>query len=516
MAHVLHGVCITSPEKGWIEVNGRLCTILGYAREELVLKTWAEMTHPDDLAADVEQFDRLLSGQIEQYRLEKRFIRKDGALVWTTISVGCVRKADGTVDHVVCAMDDITERKRADEALQELNGHLITAITRAEALAVKAEASTRAKSEFLATMSHELRTPLNGVLGFAELLTYTPLNEKQTTYAQKIAESGNHLLAVVDDILDFSSIEKGTLRLNKASVAVAEFAERACLPIRKTAADKKLEFHCEVAADVPEQISGDARRICQILINLLGNAVKFTKQGLVALHVRTTSSLGRPTIEFSVEDTGIGIASEVLCLLFAPFTQADSTVSRPFQGSGLGLAISKRLAEAMDGTITVISNPGIGSTFTFHLPLDEAPTDFSVAAEQSSCDPILTSPVAEGGIVLVVEDDRSNRSLVGKMLLSLGYSAEFAADGAEAVAAFVPGKFFAILMDIQLPVMSGLTATTKIREMEPEGRVPIIALTANVMPRDRDHCRVAGMDEFLSKPFKRSELAAALDVFVTH
>ena len=512
----LHGVCITSPEKGWIEVNDRLCAILGYAREELVLKTWAEMTHPDDLAADVEQFERLLSGQIEQYRLEKRFIRKDGAIVWTTISVGCVRKSDGTVDHAVCAMDDITERKRADEALQELNGHLITAITRAEALAVKAEAATRAKSEFLATMSHELRTPMNGVLGFAELLTFTQLDEKQAVYAQKIAESGNHLLAVVDDILDFSSIEKGTMRLNKASAGVTELAERACLPIRKTAADKKLEFHCEVAIGVPDQISCDARRICQILINLLGNAVKFTNQGSVAIHVGTSLFAGRTSLEFSVEDTGIGISSEQLNLLFTPFTQADSTMSRPFQGSGLGLAISKRLAEAMDGTLTVISTPGIGSTFTFHFPLEEVPSNFSAPAEQFPCDPASVSPVAEGGIVLVVEDDRSNRSLIGKMLLSLGYSAEFAAHGAEAVAVFVPGKFFAILMDMQMPVMSGLAATKKIREIESDVRAPIIALTANVMPSDRDDCRAAGMDEFLAKPFKRSELAAALALFAAH
>ena len=487
----LHGRCITSPEKGWIEVNDRLCDILGYSREEILNKTWAEMTYPGDLASDVAQFDRIVSGEIEQYKLEKRFIRKDGTVIWTEISVGCVRTSDGTVDHVICVMEDISDRKTMDAALKE-------ALRRAEAAAV-------AKSEFLGVMSHELRTPLNGVLGFTELLADTPLNDEQKSFAKTISASGEHLLAIVNDILDLSSIEHGSMAIQPDQIDLAELVESSDVAIRQAAAEKGIEFRCEVADGVPDKITADERRLRQILLNLLGNAVKFTASGSVVFRI-TPDAEGR-FLDFSIEDTGIGISPETLPRLFKPFTQANSTTSRRFGGTGLGLVISKRLAEAMGGTLTVTSTPDKGSTFTFRLPLEISVSSASPAAP-TPCDPASTPP--SGALVLVVDDEQNSTVLAGKMLQSLGYRAEFAADGAEALKAFEPGKFSAILMDMAMPVMDGLEATKKIREVETGFRVPIIALTANVMPGDRERCLAAGMDDFLTKPFKKAELAMKL------
>jgi CheY-like chemotaxis protein len=270
-----------------------------------------------------------------------------------------------------------------------------------------------------------------------------------------------------------------------------------------------------MAAGVPEQIAGDERRIRQILINLLGNAVKFTSHGSVTLLVATSSAGGNPALDFSVEDTGIGIPPETIGLLFQPFAQVDSTMSRPFGGTGLGLAISQRLAEAMGGSISVVSTPGKGSTFTLRLEIFPCVSSAPESAPLSQGGilplhlPKAPAPTARG-LVLVVEDDPDNSRLAGQMLLSLGYRVEFAAQGAEAVAAFTPGKFSAILMDMLMPVMDGLVATKQIRERESGSRVPIIALTGNVVPGECGRCLAAGMDDFLSKPFKRDELAAKL------
>jgi PAS domain S-box-containing protein len=627
----LHGRCITSLEKGWLEVNDRLCEILGYTREEILKKTWAEMTHPDDLAADVAEFNRVISGEIEQYRLEKRFVRKDGAIIWTEISVGCLRRDDGTVDHILCVLDDITGRKSVEAALQEseerfrlmlehipsisVQGYDMDGITnywndasemlygysreeaigkslldliippelredvrkavasmsetlcaipaseltlmrkdgsrvtvfsshsivrrhgrppeffcididltsrkiaeaamreatdRAKDLALRAEQADRAKSEFLAVMSHELRTPLNGVIGFADLLADTDLNDDQRECARTITSSANHLLDLVNDILDFSSLEKNALVIEPKLFTVASLVDDCCVPVRKAATDKGLAFRCEVAPGTPGLLNGDARRIRQILLNIVGNAIKFTSSGSVDVRIAPVAAGTRRFVDFSVTDTGPGISPATLDRLFRPFTQGDSTLNRPFEGTGLGLAISKRLAEAMGGALNAVSTPGKGSTFTFRLPV--ASTEPEPATEPASATP--EAPDADLP-VLVVEDDPTNSFLAGKMLAAIGRRVEFAFNGKKAVEAFAPGKFSAILMDMRMPVMDGLEATRKIREAEAlagDARVRIIALTANVMPGDRERCMDAGMDDFLSKPFRKDELAAKLAV----
>ncbi|MCX6971230.1 MAG: PAS domain S-box protein [Verrucomicrobia bacterium] len=483
-------------------------------------------------------WETILSGNIWRGEFHNR--RKDGSLYWESATISPVQNDEGKIAHFLAIKEDITERKALEASLTD-------------ALA-RAETGNRTKTEFLAVMSHELRTPLNGVLGFAELLTETTsLSEEQQTYAETISRSGNHLLAIVNDILDFSSIEKGAMAIHIEPLAVADLVKASALAVRKSAMDKGLSFECKFGPDVPEKILGDDLRIRQILINLLGNAVKFTSSGSVTIRV-TRSGRGawasrpreaqgsatmphprveecaltasqEPSLNFSIEDTGIGMSSETIGILFQPFTQADMTMHRTFGGTGLGLAISKRLAEAMDGTLAVESAPGKGSTFTFRLPLifsdggmAAAPARLSDRGENPSALTEQRPPAQMGGtpangtLVLVVEDDPDNSQLAGKMLNSLGCRVEFASNGQEALEAFRPGKFCAILMDMQMPLMNGLAATEKIRSLEAEagGHVPIVALTANVMPGDEERCLAAGMDAFLTKPFTKACLAAKL------
>jgi PAS domain S-box-containing protein len=421
--------------------------------------------------------------------------RKDGTLYWESATISPVFNEGGEIIQFIAVKDDITDRKAMEANLLELLD--------------RAESANRAKSEFLAVMSHELRTPLNGVLGFADLLSETPLDPDQAEFTRTIKNSGEHLLQVVNDILDFSSIEKGSMRLASAPVPITELVESACATITKAASDKHIAFRCEIARGLPREIVGDARRIRQILINLLGNAVKFTSSGSVAVSVSSAAADQRNFLEFSVRDTGPGMDPATIALLFKPFSQADSTMSRRFEGTGLGLAISQRLAIAMGGIISVVSAPGEGSTFTLRLPLDQPAPAPEVRPTSE------VRPAADAGCgrrVLVAEDDRVNSVLATKMLELLGYEVETASDGDRAVDAFAPGKFFAILMDMQMPRMDGIDATRVIRRREAGtgSRVRIIALTANVLPGDRERCIEAGMDDFLTKPFKKNDLAAAL------
>jgi PAS domain S-box-containing protein len=442
----------------------------------------------------------ITSGKIWRGEFHNR--RKDGLLYWESATISPVHNGTGKIVHFIAVKEDITDRKI-------LESNLLDALN-------LAEAGNRAKSEFLAIMSHELRTPLNGVLGFAELLADTPLNNEQSEFARTISSSGNHLLHIVNDILDFSSIEKGSMKFEAVPVAVAEIVESSCIPIRKTAADKGLKFRCELDPLLPNEIIGDSHRICQVLINLIANAVKFTAAGSVVLRVSPTSDRNSASLDFSVRDTGIGMSPETIGQLFKPFTQADSKMNRRFEGTGLGLAISQRLAEAMGGKITVVSTPGEGSTFTFRLPMDSSTGRIAPGADGTTTGVAHGFSGSNGSLVLVVEDDPNNSHLAGKMLEALGFRAEYAANGQEALDAFRAGSFSAILMDMLMPVMDGLTATRKIRELEAAtgARVPIIALTANVLPAHKEICLAAGMDDYLSKPFKKAQLAEKLARFL--
>ena len=495
---VLHaamdGFCMSDTEERIREVNPSYCSMIGYSEQELLKMGISDVEAQEtkeDVSAHIQKI-RTMGGA----RFETRHKRKDGRIIDIEVST----QSRPEIGMFVSFFRDITDRKKTDAKLRE-------ALDRAEA-------ASRAKSEFLGVMSHELRTPLNGVLGFAELLADSNLDEEQTEFVRTILSSGNHLLQVVNDILDFSDIEQGGLRLEMGPVALAELVESAIAVVRQSAKDKGLGLRCEIAPETPKIIRGDALRIRQILINLLGNAVKFTSSGSVAVKIAPVLRDGRHFVEYAVVDTGVGISAESMTTLFEPFTQADSTHSRRYGGTGLGLAISRRLAKAMGGDIAVESLPGSGSTFTLRLPC-EGP-DPGPAREVPSREPSARPhqvEVVPPRPVLIVEDDRASMMLAGKFVSLFGYDVEFAADGREAIEAYVPGKYLAILMDMQTPGINGIEATVRIRAMEKEAgapRVPIIAITANVMPGDREKCIDAGMDDFLAKPLDRNELAQKL------
>ncbi|MEI8386308.1 MAG: ATP-binding protein [Verrucomicrobiota bacterium] len=482
--------------------NTAFAEFMGRPKNEIVGKAGHELF--DKQVADIfqEQDRQMMAGRKPRHN-EEWVTYPDGRKALMDTMKTPYWGADGELIGLLGISRDITERKMVEKELKTARD--------------VAESAVQAKSEFLATMTHELRNPLCGILGFAELLADTTHDDKQQSFIEAIRDSGNHLLSLINDVLDFSSIEKGSLTIHSASFDLARLVKAASDSVRKSADDKGIAFHYDVAATVPEQITGDERRIRQILINLLANAVRFTSDGSVSLRVTRF----RKFLDFSVKDTGIGISSEALARLFQLFTQADSTINQKYGGTGIGLAISQCLAEDMGGSISVISVPGKGSTFTFRLPL-EAPaggiasapshllTGTDVASPSSPCakTPARTALLP----VLVVEDDRSNSLMVGKMLTSLGYHVEFVTSGAEAIEAFLPGKYSAILMDLRMPVMDGLVATEKIREIElvTGYHVPIIAFTAQAMRGARGRCLAAGMDDFLSKPFKKKELAAKL------
>jgi PAS domain S-box-containing protein len=484
----------TDPAGIITDVNKQMEALTGCTRDELIGAPFKSyFTDPERAEAAIKLV--LREKKVTDYELTARAL--DGKKTVVSYNATTFYDRGRTLQGVFAAARDVTERKRVEAELQQAKS--------------AAESANRTKSDFLASMSHEIRTPMNAIMGIADLLAKTSLSSEQDKYVQIFRRAGDNLLNLINDILDLSKVESSQLELEKTGFSLNDLLEKVMEMVTVPANAKRLALVCDIAPGVPNDLVGDPTRLRQVLLNLVGNAIKFTETGTVSLRVTSDMNTLMPTaLRFAVSDTGIGIPGEKLDRVFERFTQADSSTTRRFGGSGLGLTISKRLVELMGGHIGAESEVGKGSVFSFSVPF-EIWTD----ASRGAVAPVGTDAGAPllALRILLVEDSPDNRTIAMAYVEDTPYQVDIAENGAIACQMFKAGAYDLVLMDRQMPVMDGLTATRAIRAWEQgndRSATPIIALTASALKGDREMCLAAGCTAFLTKPIKQEVLLQAI------
>jgi PAS domain S-box-containing protein len=499
-----NGILLVNAESKIILVNAQAERMFGYTRSELIDMQVDELiplrlrgSHAR-LTAEYYKHPEMRSHGAGR---EVFALRKDGSEFPIELGLNPFVGMNQTL--VLCCVVDISERQRTQELVQAK---------------MKAEEAMRSRGHFLAMMSHEIRTPMNGLMGMVALLAESPLSTEQRMFVDSIQRCTDSLLKIINDILDYSKIEAGQIDVEKAAFDPAEALEDSAVLVRGTLKAKGVQYLSTIHSSVPPHLIGDSRRLTQIILNLLGNAAKFTEHGAVHARMWCSRVEGHMNLYCSVEDTGCGMPPDVLNRSFRPFAQGEADVNRRVGGSGLGLAIAKNLTELMGGSINVESKEGVGSTFTFNIQVDEAidsvrPTCPMGASPRPGL-AVSTTLAPLTGQVLVAEDDAISKRLMTAVLSRMGCVVTVVDNGLEAVYAWQHGQFDVIMMDWEMPVMDGLTATAKIRELERADQshphIPILGMTANVMKGDREQMMQAGMDDAICKPLRKAEVHAKL------
>jgi PAS domain S-box-containing protein len=498
-------VYLSKNDEKWTKlyINDEVKNLTGYSKEEFLNNEvlFINLIHPEDKIKVIYDQKRALE-KGEKIHQVYRIIKKNGDVAWVEEFGDIVKKGD-EIDFIEGIFIDITEQKLKEDAVKEKE---------------MAIAANKAKSEFLANMSHEIRTPLNGIVGFTELLMHSELNKRQNKYMKTVNQSAKSLMGLINDILDFSKIESGNLELNVEEVKLSDLTNEVIDTIKYEAIQKKIDVDLHLDKDVPIRIWIDPIRIKQVLINLLGNAVKFTATGKIKLKIATINKIDthQSIVRFSVKDTGIGIKEENQAKIFEAFSQEDSSTTRQFGGTGLGLSISNKILALMNSKLQLTSAPNQGSTFFFDL----------VVQSSSKDNPDINFTTVEGAeiiyvsdkeaTVLIVEDNNINALLAKTLIKKIIPNSKIhvASNGIEAIENCYTNQFDIIFMDIQMPVMNGYEATTEIRKIESYISTPIIALTAGTVIGEKEKCLEMGMNDYLSKPIIKGSLEQIISTWV--